>query len=82
MESFGKDKASTPTLTVSLILCHYSYISQIGITFHSYFFTNGGENTQGLSNSPFLVINAKGGEIKPKAKGPHHHHLNFFSKQS
>jgi hypothetical protein len=29
---------------------------------------------QGLSKSPFLAINAKGGErIKPKAKGPHHH---------
>jgi hypothetical protein len=27
---------------------------------------------QGLSKSPFLAINAKGGEnIKPKAKGPH-----------
>jgi hypothetical protein len=26
------------------------------------------------------VINAKGGEnIKPKAKGPHHHHLKKFS---
>jgi hypothetical protein len=25
---------------------------------------------------PFLVIHAKGGEsIKPKAKGPHHHHI-------
>jgi hypothetical protein len=33
----------------------------------------GGE-FKGLSSSPFLVINAKGGEsIKPKAKGPHHH---------
>jgi hypothetical protein len=34
-----------------------------------------GENIyKGLSKSPFLVINAKGGEsIKPKAKGPHHH---------
>jgi hypothetical protein len=33
-----------------------------------------GEKMQkGLSSSPFLVINAKGGEsIKPKAKGPHH----------
>jgi hypothetical protein len=29
--------------------------------------------TQGLSQSPFLAINAKGGEnIKPKAKEPHH----------
>jgi hypothetical protein len=32
------------------------------------------KNAQGLSSSPFLVLNAKGGEnIKPKAKGPHHH---------
>jgi hypothetical protein len=31
----------------------------------------------GLSSSPFLAINAKGGEnIKPKAKGPHHHSKN------
>jgi hypothetical protein len=35
-----------------------------------------GEKIQGLSKSPFLAINAKGGEnIKPKAKGPHHHHF-------
>jgi hypothetical protein len=33
----------------------------------------------GLSKSPFLAINAKGGEnIKPKAKGPHHHHFKKF----
>jgi hypothetical protein len=30
--------------------------------------------TLGLSRSLFLALNAKGGEnIKPKAKGPHHH---------
>jgi hypothetical protein len=34
--------------------------------------------SQGLSSSPFLALNAKGGEnIKPKAKGPHHHFKNF-----
>jgi hypothetical protein len=34
---------------------------------------------KGLSKSPFLVINAKGGEnIKLKAKGPHRH--NFKKK--
>jgi hypothetical protein len=39
-----------------------------------------GRIVKGLSSSPFLAINAKGGEsIKPKAKGPHHH-CNFFSK--
>jgi hypothetical protein len=31
---------------------------------------------RGLSKSPFLAINAKGGENnKPKAKGPHHHNF-------
>jgi hypothetical protein len=35
-----------------------------------------GESIQGLSKSPLLAINAKGGEsIKPKAKGPHHHNF-------
>jgi hypothetical protein len=34
----------------------------------------GGESAIGLQSSSFLAINAKGGEnIKPKAKGPHHH---------
>jgi hypothetical protein len=32
-----------------------------------------------LQRSPFLALNAKGGEnIKPKAKGPHHHHFKIF----
>jgi hypothetical protein len=39
----------------------------------------GGENARGLSSSPFLAINAKGGEsIKPKAKGPHRHFLKIL----
>jgi hypothetical protein len=38
-----------------------------------------GEKLQGLQRSPFLAINAKWGEnIKPKAKGPHHHHFKIF----
>jgi hypothetical protein len=53
----------------------------VGMTLHSYLFYHLGENirpqrgrvVKGLSSSPFLAINAKGGEsIKPKAKGPHH----------
>jgi hypothetical protein len=38
-----------------------------------------GEKAQkGSQESPFLVINAKGGEnIKPKAKGPHHQFPKF-----
>jgi hypothetical protein len=56
------------------------------MTLHSYLFTiwekilgrKGGENAKGLSSSPFLAINAKGGEsIKPKAKGPLHHFKNY-----
>jgi hypothetical protein len=64
------------TLTVLFTLHRHSTNLSIGITYHSYFFTNGGESIKGLSKSPFLAINAKGGEsIKPKAKGPHHHHF-------
>jgi hypothetical protein len=38
-----------------------------------------GEKIKGLQRFPFLAINAKGGEnIKPKAKGPHHHHFKNF----
>jgi hypothetical protein len=46
----------------------------MGIILHSYLLVPMGEKVKGLSKSPFLAINAKGGEIiKPKAKGPHHH---------
>jgi hypothetical protein len=48
------------------------------MTLHSYLFYHLEENTEGLSNSLFLAINAKGGEsIKPKAKGPHHPFSKF-----
>jgi hypothetical protein len=37
---------------------------------------------KGLQRSPFLAINAKGGEnIKPKAKGPHHHKFKHFRNE-
>jgi hypothetical protein len=43
--------------------------------------TNGEKIKKGLSMSPFLAINAKGGEnIKPKAKGPHHQFQNFWNE--
>jgi hypothetical protein len=43
--------------------------SQIGIIFTHISFTNGGENKEGSQKSPFLAINAKGGEIlSPKQK--------------
>jgi hypothetical protein len=39
-------------------------------------YTNGEKDAKGLLKSLFLAINAKGGaNIKPKAKGPHHHHF-------
>jgi hypothetical protein len=59
------------------------------MTFHSYLFYHlrgmlgpqRGRKCQGLQSSPFLAINAEGGEnIKPKAKGPHHHHFTTISK--
>jgi hypothetical protein len=59
------------------------YLS-IGMTLDSYFLYQWGESIRrkykGLSSSSFLVIHAKGGEsIKPKAKGPHHHHFKIFT---
>jgi hypothetical protein len=45
----------------------------IGMTFHSYSLITKGE-VKGPQDSSFLAINAKGGEnIRPKAKGQHHH---------
>ena len=39
-----------------------------------------GEKVKRALKTPFLAINAKEGEnIKPKAKGPHHHHFQKFS---
>jgi hypothetical protein len=42
-----------------------------------------GESIEGLSTSPLLAINAKGGEnINPKAKGPHHHQFQNFQNKA
>jgi hypothetical protein len=73
----GQRLHSTPS--VLFTPCRYSDISPIGIIFHLYFFYQWGEKIEGLQCSPFLAINAKGGEnIKPKAKGPHHRHFKIF----
>jgi hypothetical protein len=65
------------TLTVSLSFVVTPHLS-VGIIFTHISFTNG-EKVLGISKSLFLAINAKGGEsIKPKAKGPHHHHFKIF----
>jgi hypothetical protein len=86
---YGKDKASTPTLTVSSTLYRYSCNSLLVWPFTHIYFTiwdkvlgpKGGEIVKkGSQVLRFLVINAKGGEsIKPKAKGPHHHHFKIFT---
>jgi hypothetical protein len=60
MEFFDKDKASTPTLTVSFTLCRYSYNSQLVYSFTHIHFTIWEKVSKGLSSSPFLAINAKG----------------------
>jgi hypothetical protein len=63
-----------------LQLCRYHLSFALLINFHSYPFTEGGENRpkggelKASRVSSFFVINAKGGETnRPKAKGPHHH---------
>jgi hypothetical protein len=78
---FDKEQGfHSTTLTVSSTLCRCS------TTLNWYnpsliFILPFGRKTQGLSKSPFLAINAKGVEdIKPKAKGPHHHFKKFRNK--
>jgi hypothetical protein len=68
------------TLSVSFTLCPYSStINRYDLSL--IFFISKGDKLQGLSSSPFLAINAKGGEsIKPKAKGPHRHFKIFKKK--
>jgi hypothetical protein len=75
---FGKGKASTPSLSVSFILCPPHK------TFTHILFTKGGkidpkgENYKASQDSSFLAINAKGGElIGPKQKG---HTTTHFRK--
>jgi hypothetical protein len=50
-----------------------------GIIFTLIYLYQRGESLKGLIKTPFLAIHAKGGEnIKPKAKGPHHHQFQNF----
>jgi hypothetical protein len=80
MESSAKNKASTPQLwQYHLPFAVVPPHSQLLWSFTLIYLYWWGESVKGLSKSPFLAINAKGGEsIKPKAKGPHHHHFKFF----
>jgi hypothetical protein len=80
---FGKEQGfHSTTLTVSFTLCRCSSTLSIGIILHSYLLIPMGRKYGRLSKSPLLAINAKGGEnIKPKAKGPHHHNFkNIWNK--
>jgi hypothetical protein len=89
MEYLATTKLPLQTLTVSPNFCRYSTNSQ-WYDLHSYLFHHLGEGIRpqrgrklqkGLQRSPFLAINAKGGEnIKPKAKGPHHHFKKIRNK--
>jgi hypothetical protein len=56
-------------LPVSFTLAVTLHHSHIGIIFTHISFTNEGESNKGSQMSPFLAINAKGGEIlSPKQK--------------
>jgi hypothetical protein len=53
----------------------------VGIIFTHIHLYHWGESKEGSQKTPFLVINAKGGEnISPKEKGPHHHQFQSFKK--
>jgi hypothetical protein len=63
-------KTSLPLYTIGIIYpCRYSVISQIWYNLHSYSFVPLGEKVKRALKTPFLAINAKGGEsISPKQK--------------
>jgi hypothetical protein len=74
---FGEDKASTPLYRYSLLFTITPL--SIDIIFTLITCTNG-EKVIGLTKSPFLAINAKGGEsISPKQKD-HTSPISKFSK--
>jgi hypothetical protein len=59
------------------VFCHLSDGYNLSLIF-----INGGENVKRAPKFSFLASNAKGGEnIKPKAKGPHHHHFKNFQNE-
>jgi hypothetical protein len=51
-----------------------------GIILTHLFMTKGEDSTSRALMIPFLAIHAKkGGEMRPKAKGPHHHQFQKLS---
>jgi hypothetical protein len=77
-------KTSLPLNSIGIIyplpvFLHLSDWYTLSLTF---LLSLGRKLKKGLPKSPFLAINAKGGEsIKPKAKGPHNHlKISKFSK--
>jgi hypothetical protein len=60
---FGKDKASTPTLTVSFILCRYSGKLSIGMILTHISFTNGVESIKGSQVLHFGRLMPKGEKV-------------------
>jgi hypothetical protein len=74
-------KTSFPLNSIGIIhsLPVFRRLSKFGIILTHILFAKEGASLKGFFISLkylFLVIHAKGGEgIKPKAKGPHHHHF-------
>jgi hypothetical protein len=80
MESSAKNKASTPQLRryhLPFVVAPpnsqwYNPSLILILSFRR-------KMKKGSQSLYFLAIHAKGGEnIKPKAKGPHHHHFKIF----
>jgi hypothetical protein len=68
MESLAKTRLPLHSIGIIHPFAVTPHHSQIGIIFTHISFTNG-RNKKGLTKSPFLAINVKGGEIlSPKQK--------------
>jgi hypothetical protein len=71
-------KTSLPLNSIGIIypLTVFRHLSDCYTLSLTFFYQWGRKYKKGLSKSPFLAIHAKGGEnIKPKAKGSHHHQI-------
>jgi hypothetical protein len=69
MESSAKTRLPLHFIAIIYPSLSLRFALHFGIIFTHILFAKGGEKVKGLSKTPFLVINAKGGEsISPKQK--------------
>jgi hypothetical protein len=78
MESLAKTRLPLHSIGIIYPSSSLRTTLHFGIIFTHIHLYHWGESKKGFQKTLFLAINAKGGEIKPKAKGTHHHQFQSF----